>query len=107
MTKSVPISGAIPVDDMPRRQGGRQKIVARDGGDASDRPDKVVEKPGSKGSELNPYCTCAPCNCTPPCTCGLEMTTQEITTEWFEHGNRLVYSVVETWVPKSNSKRAR
>lgn len=42
---------------------------------------------GASGDEscddpINPYCSCNPCRCTPPCTCGLRKTETQRLTQW-------------------------
>lgn len=39
-------------------------------------------KDNAGGDPVNPYCTCDPCSCTPPCTCGLTKTETQTQTQW-------------------------
>lgn len=54
---------------------------------------------------VNPHCSCNPCRCEPPCTCGLELKAREIRSEWNDNTGELVYTLREVWKPQSNTHK--
>ncbi|MEM6594230.1 MAG: hypothetical protein AAF672_05525 [Pseudomonadota bacterium] len=106
MNKGLPTTGAIMMDEQPRKRGGAKAAKASKSADAGKIAyDGASSADASKGTDLNPYCNCNPCKCSAPCKCGLEMTIRETSTEWHEVGDKLVYTIVETWEPKASAKR--
>ena len=49
--------------------------------------------------DLNPYCHCAQCKCSPPCTCGLRKTASNSTIEWDAGEQLLRHTVTEVYRP--------
>lgn len=48
---------------------------------------------------VNPYCTCDPCHCTPPCTCGLHKTERHTEEMWDANLGALRWVVTEIFRP--------
>ncbi len=101
------ISGAIPMrdDDMSKKTKKKDDASTADS-DGGAKSATKASAAADKGNPLNPYCTCAPCNCTPPCTCGLKLTARETRTEWVEDEGCLRHVVTEVWEPKTGAKKA-
>lgn len=50
-------------------------------------------------SPVNPYCTCDPCRCAPPCTCGLVTTERHTEEQWDANAGALRWTVTEIYRP--------
>ena len=109
MHDDTPISGAIPMRDpgMPKKTTKKKAAPSiKDGNDSTRDANKASAGSAETGNPLNPYCTCAPCRCTPPCTCGLRLKARETRTEWDDESGSLRHVVTEVWVPKREAKKA-
>lgn len=54
---------------------------------------------------VNPYCSCDPCNCAPPCTCQLELTRRYEDSHWDERAGELIHARVQHWSPVPGASR--
>ena len=59
-----------------------------------------------RGNPLNPHCNCDPCECEPPCICGLELVDEETIAAWDEETNLLKYVTVARYAPQAELVRA-
>jgi len=110
MSDNTPVSGAIPMsdDEMPKKNTRKKNAASKSGGESDSKRDATAEKqrtPPERGNELNPYCGCDPCRCTPPCTCGLELKSREVRTVWDVEAEHLTHVTTEVWTPKTDAQK--
>ncbi len=55
---------------------------------------------------LNPYCQCNPCECTPPCTCGLRKRESTTRTAWDADNHLLTHTVSDIYRPEARNHAA-
>lgn len=53
----------------------------------------------AKGTVPNPYCTCDPCRCEVPCTCGLEAVRRTESTWWDRNDSALRHEITTIYKP--------